>query len=409
MYGQDQYAGKTIMIFGAGINQLELIKSARDMVIVSVVVDPQTNPPGKDIADFYYCIQANDYETTREIAVRHKIDGLVTTQMEKPLRLMARLAEDLGLKFHSAEVVERSLDKWLMKQAFLQHRVPCAHGKLFTLEKQVKEMDLCDFQYPLILKPKDGTSSQGVYRIENYADIVKYIDVTHCYSRNGEVLIEEFIEGPEYSIESITFNGETTIIQYTEKMITPFPHTVEMGHLQPADLTIQQKEMIASVVKSAIQAIGIDNSAAHTEVKLTKDGPKVLEIGARGGGDLISSFLTFGSTGVSMDKAMIQIALNEQPDLESKQQSYSHIKYFELPVGKKVLQVNDWQDVLTESTLVYADISVKPGDMIEEITESKKRPGFVIVKGENRASVLNAAEILCEKLKLKVQLNGIDS
>jgi len=375
---------KTILIFGAGLNQYLLIKAARDLGITSVVLDPDPDAPGKEIADYFYVVAGNDYDTTKQIAVKHKVDGLATTQLEKPLRLMAKLAQDIGLPFHTPEVVERSLDKWLMKQAFLQHGVPCARGKLFFKNEKIKENDLRDFKYPLILKPKDATSSQGVFRIEKFSEIEQYIDETRKFSKNGEVIIEEFLEGKEYSIETITYKGKTTIVQFTEKFITPFPHTVEMGHLQPANFSDGEKEQINKAVTVAISAIGIDNSAAHTELKMTPEGPKVLEIGARGGGDFISSYLTLASTGVSMDEAIIKVALGDEPDLQHKTKMYSYIKYFSLPVGKRVKKVEDYSDILKDKNVVFAHIAVKEGDVIEEITESKKRPGRVVAKNKSR-------------------------
>ena len=395
---------KTILIFGAGLNQYLLIKAAKDLGITSVVLDPNPDAPGKEIADYFYVVAGNDYETTRQIALKHKVDGLATTQMEKPLRLMAKLAQDIKLPFHSPEVVERSLDKWLMKQAFLKNDVPCARGKLFPNNEEIKKDDLTDFFYPLVLKPKDATSSQGVFRIEKFEEIHQYMDITRRFSRNGEVIIEEFLEGPEYSIETITYKGQTTIVQYTEKFITPFPHTVEMGHLQPANLTQEEKEKIAKVVKAAIAAIGIDNSAAHTEIKLTPNGPKVVEIGARGGGDFIASYLTLASTGVSMDEAIIKVALGEEPDLQHKTSLYSYIKYFSLPVGKIVKKIKDYSDILKEDHVVFAYIAVKEGDIIEEITESKKRPGFVIVKSKNRYRAMKLATEGCDYLISRIKL-----
>lgn len=397
-------ANKSILIFGAGLNQYLLVKAAKDSGVTSVVLDPNPDAPAKDLADYFYVVAGNDYETTKQIALKHRVDGLVTTQMEKPLRLMARLAQDIGLPFHSPEVVEKSLDKWLMKQAFLQHSVPCARGRLFHKNEEINEGDLKDFHYPLVLKPKDATSSQGVFRIEKLSEIVQYADETRKFSKNGELIIEEFLEGKEYSIETITHKGKTTIVQYTEKFITPFPHTVEMGHLQPADLSDKEKKQIDEVVTAAISVIGIDNSAAHTELKMTPEGPKILEIGARGGGDFISSYLTLASTGVSMDEAIIKVALGEEPDLQHKTMMYSYIKYFSLAVGKRIKKVVDYSEVLNDDQMLFAHVAVKEGDIIEEITESKKRPGFVIVKNTVRNYVISEADKLTELLKKKIIL-----
>jgi len=158
------------------------------------------------------------------------------------------------------------------------------------------------------------------------------------------------------------------------------------------------------VVTSAISALGIDNSASHTELKITSEGPKILEIGARGGGDFISSYLTLSSTGVSMDEAIIKVALGEEPDLVHKTKLYSYIRYFSLPVGAEVLCVEDFSDILNEKGVVFAYIAVKKGDVIEKITESKKRPGFLIIKGSKEEDVIQKGSILLSKLASKIKL-----
>lgn len=394
---------RSILIFGAGANQYLLIKAAKDLGLSSVVLDPNPNAPGKEIAEHFYVVAGNDYEATKEIALKHKVAGLVTAQMEKPLRLMARLAQEMVLLFHSPEVVERTIDKWLMKKAFMKHGIPCAKGRLFTKNQTIKAKDLEGFTFPLIIKPKDATSSQGVFRIETYSEIAKYIEETQTFTRSGDVIIEEFLEGLEYSVETITFREITTIVQYTEKFITPFPHTVEMGHLQPADFTDEIKKQIDKVVAGAISAIGIDYSAAHTEIKMTNEGPKIIEIGARGGGDFISSYLTLASTGISMDEAMIKVALDEKPDLDHKHKKYSYIKYAEMPVGNKVVNVESYSDILSAPDVVFAHIFVKSGDVIQSITHSALRPACVLVEGDSREGVFKLADEYLDKLIEKIR------
>ncbi len=267
------FSGKSIMIFGAGVNQLELIRESRQLGISTIVIDPQADPPGKPEADFFYSIDGNDYETTRTIALKHKVDGIVTGQMEKPLRLMAKLAGELGFIFNSPEVTERCTDKWLMKETFRSGNIPCAEGILINRAGSVPEKLSGGITYPVIIKPRDAFSSRGVYRCDNLDEVKAHIEESRSFSSSGDVLLEEFLEGKEYSVEAITFRGETSIIQYTEKFITPYPNTVETGHLQPADLTSTEKNAISAVVKSALTALGIENSASHTEIMMTKGGP----------------------------------------------------------------------------------------------------------------------------------------
>jgi len=392
------------MIFGAGINQLELIKAAKELGVVSVVIDPQTDPPGRGMADYYYQVDGKDYVTTKRIAIHHRIDGLVTGQMEKPMRLMARLAEDIGLDFHSPRIVEQCLDKWLMKQAFMKHSVPCAKGILVQENESIKIDQLTEYLFPLIIKPRDAFSSRGVYKVESESDLMDRFIETRSYASNGDVLIEEYMQGREFSVETITWKGHTTIVQYTQKYITPYPNTVEMAHLQPAELSNGEKEYIAKVVISGINALEINNSAAHSEIMLTSDGPRIIEIGARLGGDFISSHLTRASTGISMDRTAVQVALGVQPDLCPNKSNYSLVKYFDLPVGRKVQKILSYDELLQQPGVVFAIIFTQPNDIIAPITHSALRPGCILVKADSLHEVFSLADRYTKLLSAKVIL-----
>jgi biotin carboxylase len=382
----------SILIFGAGINQLELIREAKLMGIVAVVVDPSADPPGKAEADFYYQVDGKDYEGTKQIALKHNVGGIVTGQMEKPMRLMAKLAEELGYIFHSPEVVERSLNKWLMKQAFLKNNVPCANAILFSKDDEITQEKLTGFTFPLIIKPKDAFSSRGVYKVDSYDELIAHLDESRSFASDGDILIEEFLEGKEFSVESITFKGKTTVVQITEKFITPFPNTVEIGHLQPAPLDATQWEQVTKTVEQAIQAIGINNSASHAEVMVTSKGVFTIEIGARLGGDFISSYLTKASTGVSMDKAALQVALGMAPDLTSNLKQFSYIKYIQLPVNKRVVEIKPLDDLIARPEIVFATIFVTPGDTIKPLVHSALRPACILTRGETREQVIELAD-----------------
>lgn len=399
-----QKHSKTIMIFGAGINQIELIKAAKNLGVITIAIDPQADPPGKPFADFFYQVDGNDYETTKAVALKHPVDGIVTGQMEKPIRLMARLAHELNLQFHSPHVAEQCLDKWLMKQAFIRHSVPCAKGIIIKAD-EILRIDYCeDFIFPLIIKPRDAFSSRGVFKVDTFNELNDRLDDVRSFASKGDVLIEEFLEGREFSVETITWRGQTTVVQFTQKYITPYPHTVEMAHLQPAELTPDEKESIAGIVIAGIQALEIDNSAAHTEVMLTPMGPRVIEIGARLGGDFISSYLTHASVGISMDRAAVQIALGIEPDLNPSKQNYSLVKYLELPVGRTVINVIPYDDLLHNPGVVFVSVFCKSGDNIEAITHSAKRPACVIVQAENKENVFSMAEKYISLLSRKVVL-----
>lgn len=392
-----------IMIFGAGLNQLELIREARALGLTTVVIDPRDDSPGRNEADYFYRIEGNDYESTREKAIRHKVGGIVTGQMEKPLRLMARLAQELGFVFNSPEVTERCLDKWLMKETLTANGIPCARGVLLRPGEEIKLPG--GVTYPVIIKPRDAFSSRGVYKCGSLADIRGYLDESRSFSSSGDVIIEEFLPGKEYSVEALTFNGETTIVQFTEKFITPYPETVELGHLQPAGLNEVTRREVSLLVRKALAALGVINSASHTEVMVTGKGAFIIEAGARLGGDFIGSYLTRSSTGMSMDRAAVEIAMGVHPSGKPSSRAFSMIRYIELPAEKVVDEVLPYEDVTWLPGVVFAALFVKPGDLIRPLTHSALRPGCIITEADTVSKVRERADkyaaLLAQKIILK--------
>ena len=395
----------SILIFGGGDNQLTLIKAAKKRGYHTVVIDPNDNAPGKMIADSFCVVAPKDFNGTCSIVDKYKVKGIATAQMENPLLLMAQVAEKYNFIFPTITQIKRARNKFLMKQAFIKNNVSCAKGKLFIKEQNITEKELADYNYPLIIKPADAFSSRGVLKVNNLSELKTNESFTRSFSSNDSIIVEEFLEGKEYSIESITFNKETHIIQYTEKIITDYPYTVEMGHIQPADLNEKEKAGVDELVKNAINALELDNCATHTELKLTDDGPKIIEIGARLGGDYISSYLTLHSTGVNMDAAVADIAMGNKPNLKRKINAFSGIFYFHLGEGKKVVDIGIWKDVLNFDNVVYANLLIKPGDVIPALTDSAKRSGLVILESGTKEILLADAIETIKFISSKVILN----
>jgi carbamoyl-phosphate synthase large subunit len=395
----------TILIFGGGDNQLTLIKAAKEKGYFTVVIDPNDNAPGKMIADAFEIVAPKDFTGTCTVVEKYDIKGIATAQMENPLLLMAQVAEKYNFIFPPVAHIKRARNKFLMKQAFISNHIPCAKGKIFTEEQIITVEDITDYNYPLIIKPSDAFSSRGVLKVNSFSELINNEPFTRSYSSDGSIIVEEFIEGKEYSIESISYKGQTHIIQYTEKIITEYPFTVEMGHIQPAELDDKQKADIDEIVKKAIEALELDNCAAHTELMMTKTGPKIIEIGARLGGDYISSYLTLYSTGISMDAAVADIAMGNIPVIAKTIDHWSGIFYFHLGEGKKVVKVENWKDVLNFHNVVYASLLVKTGETILSLTDSAKRSGFVILESSTKKDLLTKSVDAIKFISSKIILN----
>ena len=219
-----------------------------------------------------------------------------------------------------------------------------------------------NFTGACILKPSRNSGSRGIAKIEediDGAEFEKLFETAKGESRDKQVMLEQFIEGPEFSIEIIVWNGKVNVLTVTDKKTTEAPHFVELGHNQSSCFPSETVEKIKAAAVAGVKALGVNNCACHAEVKVAqvkdgrlkvkdgrlkvKDGrlkvkdesgevkvmPYIMEIGARMGGDFISTILTPLSTGVDMIAAAVNCALGIEPCLQptAKQQGVC-IRYF---------------------------------------------------------------------------------
>lgn len=178
-------------------------------------------------------------------------------------------------------------------------------------------------------------------------------------------MLEQFIEGPEFSIEIIVWNSVVNVLTVTDKKTTEAPHFVELGHNQPSIFPEDIVTVIKSAAVAGVKALGVSNCACHAEVKVMDGKAYVIEIGARLGGDFISTELTHLSTGVDMVAAAINCALGIKPCLEPTETKHGVcIRYF-CPKPGKLMSISN-TEVLNDPHIYLWDIYHKVGDTIQK-------------------------------------------
>ena len=392
---------KAIMIFGVGELQKSIIERAKKMGLFVVGIDPCTDAFCRASVDAFEVVGGQDYEGTLAVAHKYNICAIATAATDKPLVMMSRIAKKLNLPFYSEETAEISTDKFRMKECFRKAGIPCANGGLI---KSIEEAE--GLVYPVILKPRDNSGSRGVIFCNDKSELEAAFNEAMQYTRLDSVLVEEFIEGQEYSIESIHYNGKSEVIQFTEKRTTPFPYNVELGHIQPANISDEHKEQIRKIIADIAIALGFENCPSHTELKINKRGIFIIETSPRLGGDYITSTLTPLSTGVNIEDQLLNIALGKEVDTNTgRTERASAVHFFSLPEGtitsidQQIETVKEWDGV------EQFDFKLKPGDKVNKITSSLNRYGQFIVSGENRVCIENHiekySEAICGYIKME--------
>lgn len=395
---------KRLLVLAAGILQVPVIKRVREMGYFVIAADGDPNACGLKYANKAIVANITDEKMMLQVAREEKIDGVIHPCSEVSMNVMGRINDELGLSGISKEQAIRATNKHLMREAFEAYGAPSPKSRCFT-DVEVAWGAFCtDFTSACILKPSRNSGSRGIAKIEENIDgdeFKRLFEIAKGESRDKQVMLEQFIEGPEFSIEIIVWNGQVNVLTVTDKKTTEAPHFVELGHNQPSCFPAETVEKIKAAAMAGVKALGVNNCACHAEVKVQDGEPFIMEIGARMGGDFISTVLTPLSTGVDMIAAAVNCALGIEPCLIPVAEPQGVcIRYFCPKPG--VLQSISNTEVLDDPRVYEWEIYHKVGDIIPKVTSSLCRSGHVIVTEETPQKAIELAEQLIEEVKFKI-------
>lgn len=380
------YQGKkAVLIFGVGPLQESIIERAKKKGLYTVGIDPCADATCKDCVDAFEVVPGQNYEGHCVVVEKYGIDAIVTAATDKPLVMMARIAEKYGFPFYSVETAQWSTDKFQMKERFMEGGVPCAKGRLV---KSVSEVE--DFEYPVIIKPRDNSGSRGVKLCRSKEELEASMNEALEVSKLDTVLVEEFIEGPEYSIEGLHYDGKSEVIQFTEKKTIEFPYNVELGHIQPANISEENQQKIREIVSKIGSALQFENCPSHTELKINERGIFVIETSPRLGGDYITSTLTPLSSDVNLEDELLKISLGETINPQPKPVQYSGVRFFSFEEGSVIRHVPNEEFVKSWPHVVDFSFNLKEGEKVNRITSSLNRYGHLTLTAGNRDAIEEA-------------------
>lgn len=363
---------KKLAIIGASYLQQPLVEKAKDMGLETICFAWEDGAVCKDICDKFYPISIVDKDAILKVCQEEKIDAVTTIASDVAVLTVNYVAEQMGLVGNPDKYSQIATNKYLMRQCFMDNNVPSP--KFCLTEGEVPDA-VVSFCYPVIVKPTDRSGSRGVEKVDSKVELQAAITRACNESFQKKAVIEEFVEGREISVESISYKGKHYIIQITDKITTEAPFFVELEHHQPSSLPVEIKQRIKEIVLNALDALHIVYGASHAELKITKeDDIRVIEIGARMGGDFIGSDLVKLSTGYDFLKGVIKVALGDFEEPVLTEDSYSGV-YFLSEETKHLLPIiENW---INYPNIVRAEITEKE---LRKIECSGDRSGYLIYK-----------------------------
>ena len=392
---------KRVLIIGASILQLPAIRKAKELGFYVGVADYNPKAIGIAYADEYFNVSTIDIEGVVNVAKEFKPDGIMTLATDMPMRAVARACEVCGLPGISYDTAVKATDKGEMIKAFEAAGVE--HPWYYIAhDRDSFDRIIGSVTYPCIMKPTDNAGSRGVVLCHSANDLRSEYEYSRRESRGGAVIIEEYLQGPEFSVEVMVVDGEPHILQITDKLTTGAPHFVEMGHSQPTRQPVDVQERIRDLAIRACRAVGINIGPAHVEMILAENGPKMVELGARMGGDCITTHLVPLSTGVDMVGCTIRLACGETIDIQPKRNKGAAIRYFDAHNGviKAIEGISEAERIagVQEISIVH-----QVGEKIGEIGSSADRVGFVIAQAETAGEAVEVCNDAMSKIIIAIQ------
>ncbi len=401
---------RTLWIVSGGIEALPGIRRAKKMGLYVVVSDRDPDAPGFQEADDRVVVDTYDVGGTVDVAKKYHrsvrpIDGVMCIASDVPLTVAA-VAEELGLPGIPVETARMAMDKLAMKEHFVESGIPVpwfspvespAH-----LEDIVRKRGL-----PLVLKPVDSRGARGVLRLIPGVDLHWAYHYSRTYSPTGRVMVEEFLEGQQISTESVILNGHTFTpgfsdrnYEYLERFA---PYIIENGGQQPSGLSEDEMHSVSLLAENAGRNLGVKRGTVKGDIVLTGDGPRVIEMATRLSGGWFATDQIPLATGVDMVGIAIKIALGDEvteEELRVNGRKGVAIRYF-FPEPGRVVSIKGKERSSCVPWIHRLGFFVKPGDIVEPVTDHTKRAGFVITEGRTSQEAVKRAEEVIDSIHIE--------
>jgi len=383
---------KKILILGAGIYQLPLIQTAKEMGLFTIVSTIKGDYPGLKLADKVYYVNTTDLDACLSVAKEEKIDAICTAGTDVALPTLGYIVDQMHLPGPSYNSAQLSSNKLLMKNALKQFNVRTAeYRKVYTVDEAISASN--ELGFPLILKVVDSSGSRGIVVVKSQDEIIANFSSLFQYTRQDYVIIEQFIEGEEFGAQALVVDNKVVFVLPHGDIMYRGKTGVPIGHYVPYSTNSDVLEDAFNQVKNSIRALQIDNAGVNADL-IIKDGKVyVLEIGARAGAtclpELVSHFY-----GIDYYKWLVEVSLG-------KKEGFSVSNENNRPCAAKLITssisgvLKSYATEIKNDNLLQYSIDFVSGHKINKFEVGPDRIGQIVVSGstvEDAIATINDVE-----------------
>ena len=400
---------KTVLVLPGTIWQLELIDKIREMGNKALVVNPAPDSPGFAHADGYLQSDIFDFDKVVSYAKSNNVSAVMSDQCDIAMNLIAQLGETLGVPTLDKDTAALFTDKFLMREFCKQHGMLYPEYKLCKTASDAEAL-LLELGRPIIIKPLDSNASHGVFKCTTIEEIRAKFDESMSFSRvEKSVLAERFIEGTEFTIDSVKTPSGHYCLAISEKK--HFKHNKNIAnellftHSNPSYDYSALRRLNDTFVNLSHLQFGF----THAEYKCENGQYYLIEIAARGGGNMISSVITQYMSGYDTYKYLVECAtgnIHEQ-DFSIRPEYLNRaavLKFFPTPKGGGTVQSIEGIDYLNnEPDIAHYKFNFRVGDVIEDAVSDSARIGFYIATCKDIDRLHEVMRNVESKVKINVK------
>lgn len=400
--------GKKILVMPGTYWVKALCKRIKELGHEVLLVDPNKNCPCRIYADAYLQSDIFAWNEVIKFAKVHKIDAIMSDECDIAMPMISKVGEELGLSVQSSAIIKYYTDKFQMREFCKKH------GLKYPEYRFCKTKDaVIDFYRtlgkPIIIKPLDSNASHGVFKIESVADVEKHFAEALSFSRIEQAIIaERYIEGKEFTIDGIKTKNHHYTLAISQKKHYEHNPSIANELYFSYDNPEYNYEKLREVNDAYVLNSGLEYGFTHAEYKLENGDFYLIEIAARGGGNMISSEITQYLSGNQTYDFLIQAALGNIEDVDfSIKDEYKKrcavLKFFDTPTGGGVVKEIIGKDFLQNcSEIMEYQLHFDVGDKIGECLNDSARIGFYIACAENKEILADVMKDVNEKFKIIV-------
>lgn len=423
-------AEEYVLILGAGLMQKPALEAAKELGFKTLVVDANPKALCAPYADRFENIDLKDKEKIAELALslKNELKAIFTVGTDFSANV-AFVAQKCGLPSHEYKACLNASDKILMRECFKKHKIPSPNFKSIERTQIANYLTgglLEKTEFPKVVKPVDNMGARGCRLIRNKKEFLLATEDAIRNSKSSRAILEDYMEGPEFSIDALVYKNTFTITGFADRHIFFPPYFIELGHTLPALCDEKIKNELINTFANAVHSLGLTQGCAKADIKYTKNGPMVGEIAARLSGGYMSGWTYPYSSGLNLTKEALKISLGKEPndliskrvELNIKNEFYKiyEVKSFQTSAERAfisipgiVYKIYGIENAQNQPFVKNVLLRVKKGDKVNFPRNNVEKCGNIISLASKNDLAVSSAQNAVSSIIVRLRANNLQT